>query len=85
MVDKTDEKLTLTKDELEAMLADRERRGKMSDEEKAIRQIVREESESTVRGVLAEFFDMSEPAGENDGGGAAETFWSKLGKAITSP
>ena len=77
--------ITLTEEELEARLAARDRQAKMTDEEKAIRAIVREESESTVRGVLAEFFDMSEPPGDNDGGGAAETFWSKLGKAITSP
>lgn len=80
-----EEKVSLTKAELETMLADREKRGKMTDEEKAIRAIVAEESESTVRRVLGEFFDMNEPPGENDGGGAAETFWGKLGKAITTP
>lgn len=82
---KDEEKVSLTKAELETMLADREKRGKMTDEEKAIRAVVADETESTIRKVLGEFFDMSEPPGENDGGGAAETFWTKMGKALTSP
>lgn len=84
MAEKDPKTITLTEEELEARLAARDKQAKMTPEEKAIREIVRDESESTVRKVLGEFFDMSEPAGENDGGGTAETFWTKLGKSLTA-
>ena len=81
-----DEQVTMTKGELEAMLADRDKRSKMTDEEKQIRAIVREEVGSTLDEKLSAFFDLGEngEGGNNDGGGAQETFLTKLAKAITT-
>ena len=86
MAEKTDEKITMTKGELEEMLSKRDADAKMSPEEKQIRAIVRDESESTIRKVLTEFFDFAdgESGGQNDGGGTAETLWTKFVKAAVS-
>lgn len=83
---KDDAEVTMTKGELETLLADRERRGKMTDEEKQIRSIVREEVGSTLDEKLAAFFDLGNGDGaDNDGGGKQETFLTKLAKALTAP
>lgn len=85
MADKKDEQITMTKGELETMLADRDKRAKMTDEEKQIRSIVREEVGSTLDEKLSAFFDLDGgDGGNNDGGGTQETFLTKLAKAITT-
>jgi hypothetical protein len=72
---KDDEQITMTKADLEELLATRERDAKMDPSEKRVRQIVREESEGVFKKVLAEFFDAGGAddddkgsGGENDGG-----------------
>lgn len=82
--DKGEEKISLTRKELEAILADRDREAKMPDDERRVRGIVRDEVGRTLEDKLPKilsdlFTDEGEPGDDQEPG---DTKRKTAGKSI---
>jgi hypothetical protein len=61
-----EEQITISRKDLDDLLAKRERDAKMSDDERNVRKIVREEVGSILDEKLSTFFDFADDKGDED-------------------